>query len=349
MSKMSQRRFKPITLRSAAIKEKGPVQITVIDYDENHFQQKEVSSIDECFVYRDKPTVTWINVEGIHRMDVLEKLANCFSLHPLILEDISDVDQRPKVEDLENYIFMVFKMLSYNFEYAEIEIEQISLVLGKNFVISFQETVGDIFDPIRERLKTGKGRIRKMGADYLAYSLMDATADNYFKILDEFGEKIEFLEEEIISRPDPLVLKEIYHLKREIIFLRRIILPLREMLRLLERSESGLISEPIKIYFRDIYDHVIQVIDSIEIFREMLTGMIEIYLSSLSKRMNEVMKVLTVIATIFMPLTFVTGVFGMNFRYMPGLERSWGFPIAMIIMFGIGIYMLRYFRKNRWI
>lgn len=346
---MAQRRFKRITLRAAAVKEKAPVRITVIDYDENTFQQKEVTSIDECFVYRDKPTVTWINVEGIHRPDVLEKLANCFNLHPLILEDISDVDQRPKIEDLENYIFMVFKMLSYNFEYAEIEIEQISLVLGKNFVLSFQETVGDIFDPIRERLKAGKGRIRKMGADYLAYSLMDSTVDNYFKILDEFGEKIEFLEEEIISRPDPLVLKEIYHLKREIIFLRRIILPLREMLRLLERSELGLISEPIKIYFRDIYDHVIQVIDSIEIFREMLTGMIEIYLSSLSKRMNEVMKVLTVIATIFMPLTFVTGVFGMNFRYMPGLERSWGFPIAMIIMFGIGIYMLRYFRKNKWI
>jgi len=349
MSKMSQRRFKPITLRSAAVKEKGPVKITVIDYDENNFQQKEVTSIEECSVYRDKPTVTWINVEGVHRPDVLEKIANCFGLHPLILEDISDVDQRPKIEDMDDYLFIVFKMLSYNFEYAEIEIEQISLVFGKNFVISFQETVGDIFDPIRERLKAGKGRIRKMGADYLAYSLMDATVDNYFKILDEFGEKIEFLEDEIISRPDPLVLKEIYHLKREIIFLRRIILPLREMLRLLDRSESGLIKEPIRIYFRDIHDHVIQVIDSIEVFREMLTGMIEIYLSSLSKRMNEIMKVLTVIATIFMPLTFVTGVFGMNFRYIPGLERAWGFPIAILIMFGIGVYMLRYFRKNKWI
>ncbi|MFA5271468.1 MAG: magnesium/cobalt transporter CorA [Candidatus Omnitrophota bacterium] len=349
MSKISQRRFKPITLSSAAIKEKGPVKITVIDYDENNFQQKEVTSIEECSVYRDKPTVTWINVEGVHRPDTLEKLANCFGLHPLILEDISDVDQRPKMEDMDDYLFMVFKMLSYNFEYAEIEIEQVSLVFGKNFVISFQETVGDIFDPIRERLKAGKGRIRKMGADYLAYSLMDATVDNYFKILDEFGEKIEFLEEEIISRPDPLVLKEIYHLKREIIFLRRIILPLREMLRLLDRSESGLIKEPIRIYFRDIHDHVIQVMDSIEVFREMLTGMIEIYLSSLSKRMNEVMKVLTVIATIFMPLTFVTGVFGMNFRYMPGLERAWGFPIAIVIMLGIGVYMLRYFRRNKWI
>lgn len=349
MSKLSQRRFKRITLRPATIKEKGPVKITVIDYDENSFQQKEVTSIEECFVYRDKPTVTWINVEGIHRPDVLEKLANCFSLHPLILEDIGDVDQRPKIEDLENYLYIIFKMLSYNFELAEIEIEQISLVVGKNFVISFQETVGDIFDPIRERLKTGKGRIRKMGADYLAYSLMDATVDNYFKILDEFGEKIEFLEEEIISRPDPLVLKEIYHLKREIIFLRRLILPLRELLRFFERSESSLISAPIKIYFRDIYDHIIQVIDSIEIFREMLTGMIEIYLSSLSNRMNEVMKVLTVIATIFMPLTFVTGVFGMNFRYMPGLERIWGFPIAILIMLTIGVYMLRYFRKNRWV
>ena len=346
---MSQKKFKRITLGRATVKEKGPVKITVIDYDENNFQQKEVASIEECSVYRDKPTVTWINVEGIHRPDVLEKLANCFGLHPLILEDISDLDQRPKIEDLESYIYVVFKMLSYNFEQAQIEIEQVSLVLGRNFVISFQETVGDVFDPIRERIKTGKGRIRKMGADYLAYSLMDATVDNYFKIFDEFGEKIEFLEEEIITRPDPMVLREIYHLKREMIFLRRIILPLRELLRSFERSESGLLTGPIKIYFRDVYDHVIQVIDSMEIFREMLTGMIEIYLSSLSNRMNEVMKVLTIIATIFMPLTFLTGIFGMNFKYIPGLERIWGFPIAILVMFGTGVYMLRYFRKKGWV
>ncbi|MFA5337585.1 MAG: magnesium/cobalt transporter CorA [Candidatus Omnitrophota bacterium] len=349
MSKLDKRRFQRITLKPATAASEEPVKITVIDYNETDYQYKEVSSVDECQLFRDKPTVTWINVEGIQRPDILEKLANCFNLHPLILEDIGDIEQRPKMEDLENYIYVVLKMLSYNVENAEIEIEQISLVVGQNFVISFQETVGDVFDPIRDRIKNSRGRIRKMGADYLAYALVDAIVDHYFKILDEFGEKIEFLEEEIITRPDQLVLKEIYHLKREIIFLRKVIFPLKEMLRSLERSDSPLIKEPTRIYFRDIYDHVIQVADSMEMFREMLTGMVEAYLSSLSNKMNEVMKVLTVIATIFMPLTFVTGIFGMNFRYIPGLERVWGFPIAIVLMLAIGIYMLRYFRKKTWI
>jgi magnesium transporter len=239
-------------------------------------------------------------------------------------------------------------MLTYNQGNDEVEVEQISLVLGNNFVISFQQTVGDVFDPIRDRIKNGKGRIRKMGADYLAYALADAIVDNYYKVLEEFEDKTEFLEDEIITRPDQLVLKEIYQVKREVIFLRKLVLPLRELFRMLERTESPLIKEPTKIYFRDIYDHVIHVTDSMEIFREMLTGMIEVYLSSLSNKLNEVMKVLTVIATIFMPLTFVTGIFGMNFKYIPGLERIWGFPISMILMLGIGLYMLRYFRKRGW-
>jgi len=349
MSKLNRKRFQRITLKPAAAVIKEPVKITVIDYDETHYQHKEVASADECQVFRDKPTVTWINVEGIHQPEILEKIASCFNLHPLILEDIGDVEQRPKIENLESYIYVVLKMLSYDIENAEIKIEQISLVVGNNFVISFQETVGDVFDPIRDRIKNSKGRIRKMGADYLAYALVDAIVDNYFKILDEFGEKIEFLEEEIITSPDQLVLKEIYHLKREIIFLRKVIFPLKELLRSLERSESQLIKEPTRIYFRDIYDHVIHIADSMEMFREMLTGMVEAYLSSLSNKLNEVMKVLTIIATIFMPLTFVTGIFGMNFRYMPGLERIWGFPIALVIMLSIGIYMLRYFRKKNWV
>lgn len=349
MPKPSKRRFKRLNLKSAALKEKKPVRITVLDYDENNFQIKEVSSPDECQVFRDKPSVTWINVEGIHEPAVLEKLASCFGLHPLIQEDIADVDQRPKTEDLDTYLYMVIKMLSFGSESSEIEVEQLSIVLGKNFVISFQETVGDIFDPIREKLKNPKNRIRKLGADFLAYSLIDAIVDNYFEILDEFGDKIEFLEEEIIARPDQLVLKEIYHLKREVIFLRNLILPLRELLRVLEHSESPLLSSPIKIYFRDIYDHAIRVVEYMDIYRETLSSMVEAYLSSLSNKMNEVMKVLTLIATVFMPLTFITGVFGMNFKYIPGLERIWGFPIAIVIMLGTGIYMFRYFKKQGWL
>lgn len=349
MSKISKRKFRPITLRSAAAREKEPVRITVIDYNETDYQHKEVSSADECHVFRDKPTVTWINVEGIYRPKILEKIANCFNLHPLILEDIGDVEQRPKVEDMEGYLYIVLKMFTYDSESDEVEVEQISVVVGNNFVISFQETIGDVFDPIRERIKSAKGRIRKMGADYLAYALIDAIVDNYYKILDKFEEKTEFLEEEIITRPDQLVLGEIYHLKREIIFLRKLTLPLRELLRSLERSDSELIREPTKIYFRDVYDHIIHVTDSMEVYREMLTSMIEVYLSNLSNKLNEVMKVLTVIATIFMPLTFITGVFGMNFRHIPGLARFWGFPVSMLFMLVIGLYMLRYFKKKGWV
>jgi magnesium transporter len=348
MVKSLRKRNKHISIRSESVKPKEPVKITVIDYNETDFEQKEVNSVEECFAFRDKPTVTWINVDGIHQPEVIEKLADCFGLHPLILEDICDVEQRPKFEDLGNYIYIVIKMLSYDEENSEVRIEQMSLILGNNFAISFQETVGDVFGPIREHIRNSKGRHRKMGADYLAYSLIDATVDNYFNILDEFGARIEFLEEEIISRPDQQVLREIYQLKREIIFLRKSIWPLRELIRFLERSESSLIKDTTRIYLRDIYDHVIQVSDSMEVFREMLTGMIEMYLSSLSNRLNEVMKVLTVIATIFMPLTFITGIFGMNFKYMPGLERFWGFPASLLIMIITALFMIRHFQKRQW-
>jgi len=349
MSRTTKKKFERITIKSEASREKEPVKITVIDYDEANFQQKEVSSVEECFIFRDRPTITWINVDGIHKPEIIEKLANCFGLHPLIIEDICDVDQRPKFEDLGSYIYIVIKMLSYDEDNSAVKIEQMSLVLGNNFVISFQETVGDVFGPIRERIKNSKGRHRRMGADYLAYSLIDATVDNYFNILDEFSERIEFLEEEIISRPDQQVLKEVYNLKREIIFLRKSICPLRELVRFLERSESALIRDTTRIYLRDIYDHVIQISDSMEISREMLTAMIEMYLSSLSNKLNEVMKVLTVIATIFMPLTFLTGIFGMNFRYIPGLERFWGFPSSLLLMLIVALLMIRYFQKRRWI
>ncbi|MDP2924619.1 MAG: magnesium/cobalt transporter CorA [Candidatus Omnitrophota bacterium] len=348
MARIAKKRFKRITIRTESARPKQPVKITVIDYDENNFQQKEVSAVEECFGFRDKPSVTWINVDGIHEPQVIEKLANCFGLHPLILEDICDIEQRPKFEDLGSYIYIVIKMLTYSASDSEVNIEQMSLILGSNFVISFQEGVGDVFGPIRERIKNNKGRHRKVGADYLAYSLIDAIVDSYFNIFDEFGERIEFLEEEIISRPDQQVLKEIYNLKREIIFLRKAIWPLRELIRGLERSESSLIKETTRIYLRDIYDHVIQVIDSMEVFREMLTSMIEMYLSSLSNRLNEVMKVLTIIATIFMPLTFITGIFGMNFKHIPGLERLWGFPVSLLIMVITALFMLRYFQRKQW-
>jgi magnesium transporter len=240
-------------------------------------------------------------------------------------------------------------MLDYNDKSNEIESEQMSLVLGPNFVFSFQEREGDIFDPIRDRIRNSKGRIRKMGADYLAYSLLDSIVDNYFIILEKLGEKIEFLEEKLVTHPTPETLQTIHHLKREMIFLRKAVWPLREVVNGLERGESSLIKESTRVYLRDVYDHSIQVIDTIETLRDMVSGMLDIFLSSISNRLNSVMKVLTIIATIFMPLTFLAGIYGMNFRYMPELEWRWGYPFIWLIMVGIGVFMLLYFKKKKWL
>jgi magnesium transporter len=324
------------------------VKITIIDYDETHYQEKEAKTIEECFTFKDKPTVTWINVEGIHQVEILEKLGECYGFHPLILEDILNTDQRPKTEDFGDYLYIVLKMLYPN--NSEVVTEQISLILGPNFVISFQEGIkGDVFDPVRERIRTAKGKIRQLGADYLAYSLIDSIVDHYFIILEKLGENIEFLEEKLITSPTPETLQTIHNLKREMIFLRKSVWPLREVISGLERGESFLIKESTRIYLRDVYDHTIQVIDNVETFRDMLSGMLDIYLSSVSNRLNAVMKVLTIIATIFMPLTFLAGLYGMNFKYMPELSWPWGYPLALFIMLAIAVSMLVYFRKKKWL
>jgi len=325
------------------------VRITIIDYDESHVEDKEAKRIEECFPFTDKPTVTWININGLHQLDIIEKIGEHFNVHPLVLEDIVNTGQRPKIEDFVDYIFVTLKMLRYSDEEKETKAEQVSLILGSNFVISFQENEGDVFDPIRQRIEADKGRIRKMGADYLAYALMDAIVDNYFTILEKLGDRIEDFEEELVVNPKPETLQAIHHLKREMIFLRKSVWPLREVINRLERWESSLINKSTAIYFRDVYDHTIQVIDSVETFRDMLSGMLDIYLSSISNRMNEVMKVLTIIATIFIPLTFIAGVYGMNFRFMPELEMPIGYPVILLVMLFIGILMFAYFRKKKWL
>ena len=339
----------PGTLVHIGEKKRERTTITILDYDERHLQEQEIKTVDECLPFKDKPTVTWIDVDGIHEVKILERLGDSFGLHPLVVEDVLNTDQRPKMEDFGDYIFIVLKMLYYNDKNDEIVTEQISLILGPNFVISFQEREGDVFDPIRERIRSEKGRIRKMGADYLAYALVDSIVDNYFIILEKLGEKIEFLEDELVTNPTPETLQAIHDLKREMIFLRKSVWPLREVVSGLERGESPLIQESTGIYLRDVYDHTIQVIDAVETFRDMLSGMLDIYLSSVSNRMNEVMKVLTIIATIFIPLTLIAGIYGMNFRYMPELEWPWAYPMLWLIMLGIGVLMLIYFRRKRWL
>jgi magnesium transporter len=339
----------PGTLVHVGEKKTEKLRITVIDYDEKEFQEKEVENIEQCFPFKDTPTVTWINIDGIHETEIIEKAGKHFNLHPLILEDIVNTGQRPKIEDFESYIFIVLKMLYFDGKENETEIEQVSLIVGKNFVISFQERVGDVFNPIRERLRKSKGRIRKAGADYLTYALIDAIVDSYFTILEKIGEKIEILEDAVVKNPTSESLQTIHNLKREMIFLRKSVWPLREMISNLTKGESSLIEEATKIYLRDVYDHTIQVIDTTETYRDMLSGMHDTYLSGISNRMNEIMKVLTIFASIFIPLTFVAGIYGMNFQFMPELGWRWGYFAILGIMAVVGVSMLLYFRRKKWL
>jgi magnesium transporter len=339
----------PGTLVHVGERKVEAARITVIDYDETNFQEKQVETIEECFPFKTTPTVTWINIDGLHQVDIIEKIGTQFELHPLILEDILHTGQRPKLEDFDSYIYIVLKMLSYSDRKQKVETEQVSLVLGPNFVISFQESAGDVFDQVRDRIRNAKGRIRKMGSDYLVYSLIDAVVDNYFLILEKLGERIEFMEEELVAGPTEKTLRQIHSLKREMISLRKSVWPLREAVSALERSESPLIGKSTHIYLRDAYDHTVQVIDTVETFRDMVSGMLDIYLSSISNRMNAVMKVLTIIATLFIPLTFIAGIYGMNFKYMPELEWHWGYPLILLVMGVAAVIMLVYFRRKRWL
>ena len=291
--------------------------------------------------------VTWINVDGLQEVDIIKKVGEEFNLHSLVLEDIANTGQRPKIEDFSDYVFTVLKMIQYTQE--EIRTEQVSLLFGVDWVLSFQESSGDTFDAVRNRLRASESRIRKRGPDFLVYSLIDSIIDNYFVVLEKIGERIEEIEDELIYNPVPETLQKLHDLKREMILLRKSVWPLREVISRLERWESKLINKSTDIFLRDIYDHTIQVIDAIESFRDMLSGMLDIYLSSISNRMNEVMKVLTIIATIFIPLTLVAGIYGMNFRSMPELGWDWGYPFVLLFMLGIGIIMLFYFRNKKWL
>jgi len=339
----------PGTLVHTGEKQVENVRITYIDYDEENFSEKQVSKIEECFPFKTTPTVTWINIDGLHEVSIIERLGNQFELHPLMLEDILHTEQRPKYEDFEKYMFFVMQMLRYNDEIQSIESEQISLILGDCYVITFQERVGDVFDAVRDRIRNAKGRIRKMGPDYLAHALIDAIVDSYFSILEKVGEKIETMEDQLVTEPTEKTLQQIHALKREMISLRRSIWPLREVISGAQRTESELIRESTDVYLRDVYDHTIQIIDTIENFRDMVSGMLDIYLSSISNRMNAIMKVLTIIATIFIPLTFVAGVYGMNFVHMPELKWRWAYPAVWLVMIVIAAVMLVYFRRKKWL
>lgn len=324
------------------------IRITLIDYDENRYDERKIESIEDCFSYKDSPSISWINIDGVHQVDVIEKLGDHFVLHPLLLEDVVNTQQRPKLDEFDDHLFIVLKMFFFSEVENKLEGEQISFIVGSNFVISFQERQGDFFEQVRERLRKGKGRIRRKGSDYLAYCLIDAIVDSYYTILETLGEDIESLQEELVSEPKQEDLQIIQDLKRDMLFIRKSVWPLREVIGGLVRSESTLIKEDVLVYVRDVYDHVIQAIDTIETYRDMLSAMLDIYLSSVGNRMNEVMKVLTIIATIFIPMTFLAGIYGMNFKYMPELEWRYAYLVFWIVVSVVLIAMIAYFKRKKW-
>jgi magnesium transporter len=325
------------------------VSIELIGYDPATFEEQRFANVDDCLPHLDRPGITWVNVEGVHNVEIIRHLGERFALHPLVLEDIVNTVQRPKIEDYDDYLFIVLRMLRPTGG-GEFTSEQLSMVLGSRHLFTFQEGIqGDVFDTVRERLRNGKGKARGMGADYLAYALIDAVVDSYFSVLEDLGERIVNLEAELTLSPDPSTLHEINNIKKEIIFLRKAVWPLREAVSFLERGDSDLLSASTRLYFRDVYDHTVQVIDTVETYRDLLSGMLDLYLSSISNRINEVMKFLTVIGTIFMPLTFLVGVYGMNFKHMPELEWHNGYFMLWGVMIVLTVVMSIYFKRKRWL
>lgn len=322
--------------------------IRAVSYDRDSYTDERIDNPALCHPRVAEGRVTWLNVDGVHQAEVVETLGKSFKLHPLVMEDILNTDQRPKVEDYDGYLYIVLRMLRYDGERNQINSEQVSLILGEHFVLSLQEREGDVFDGVRERLKGGR-QLRQLHADYLAYALIDAVVDHYFEMLEQIGEQIETLEDELMNRPDRATLAKIHHFKREMLLLRRSVWPLREVLGRLSRTESPLISNETRLFLRDVHDHCIHIMDTVETFRELLVGMLDLYLSSVSNRMNEVMKMLTLIATVFMPLTFIAGVYGMNFAVMPELHWTWGYPAVLGLMLVIALGLVVFFRRRRWL
>lgn len=326
-----------------------PASLSLSSYTPDAYQPLPLKTLADCSTQvKQSGGIVWVKVSGLQDTAMVEELGKCFNLHPLTLEDVVNTEQRPKLEDYGNYLFAVIKALHWDSELKKTRSEHISLILGKNFLISFQEHQSDIFNPIHQRLQSDNGRIRKLGADYLLYSILDIIVDGYFSLIEGFGDYLDEIEEQLLSSPSSQTLKQISEAKKEMLFIRKSIWPVRETVAAIERSETPLIDKSSHIYFRNIYDHLIQQIDTGETYRDMLSNMIDIYLSSLSNRMSEVMKVLTIFASIFIPLTFIVGIYGMNFD-IPELRFSWGYPGILLFMLAIALVLVLFFKRKKWL
>ncbi|MGC9004944.1 MAG: magnesium/cobalt transporter CorA, partial [bacterium] len=328
---------------------KEETKIKVVRYDKENFQEEVLEGSPDCSSLKDAKTPTWVDIVGIQDVEIVDKIGKCLELHPLVLEDILATDQRPKIEQFENYLFTTFKVFHLRKKGEDLEPEQISLILFPNLLVSFREIDSELFNPIKRRLSNEKDIIRSSGVDYLLYALLDTVIDNYFIVVDKLGEGLESLEEKAITSPVPQTIQSIHQLRRKILLLREHLWALREVITHLERGYSPLINPSLQIYFRDILDHIFNLMETTETTREILASILDIYLSSVSNRLNEVMKVLTVIATIFMPLTFIVGVYGMNLKYMPEINWKWTYPVIWAVMLITAGAMYYYFKRKGWL
>jgi len=354
MSRIFQKRTKKIgappgTLIHIGKKPVEKINISVIEYDAETLIEKHDVSLEECITFINQPTMTWITVKGVYDPETISTIGKAFGLHPLLLEDIMDTNQRPKIDFYDDCLFIVMRMMKIHEERQELENQQVSIVLKAGVIILFLEGNGDVFEGVRERIRKKNPRIRSMGSDYLCYALLDQIVDSYFVILEATDSELDDLDEELLKNPNTRTLHKIQHLRQEIILLKKVIWPTREVMSQFRHMNTPLIQDATKLYMQDLYDHSIQIIDTIESFRDIAAGLLDIYLSNLSHRMNEIMKVLTIVSTLFVPLTFISSLYGMNFKYMPELQWRWGYPIVLAIMATVALGMLRYFRTKRWI
>lgn len=326
-----------------------PHSIMVVNYNASSLEKRDIDSITELLPYKNTDTITWVNIDGLADVSIIDAIGQHFDIHPLVLEDILNTHQRTKFEEYTDYLYFVLKVVSVDEGEFNVEYEQISILVLKNFVFTFMEKPDGLFTPILNRLHNEDSHLRNTGSDYLAYMIMDAVVDEYFTLLDAFDDQIEVIEDDLLAHPSVTILTTIQKMRRELIFLRKTVAPLRELLAAIRRSESALFDERTKRYFADIYDHSIRIIEAVESCRELIAGMLDIYLSSVSNKMNETMKFLTVFASMFIPLTFLAGVYGMNFEYMPELQWKWSYPLLWVVFIIIGGSLLYYFKKKKWL
>ena len=339
----------PGTLLHVGKQKTNEVTITLLDYDgKGYFMERETADLAELAKAIQTPAITWINVTGLHQIATMDGIGQAFGIHPLLLEDILDTGQRPKIEQSNDILILILKAVCWDEVTDHTEVEQVSLVIGATYVLSFLERPSDLFNPVYQRLREGNGRLRQMGADYLVYALLDAIVDNYFLTLEQISDQIEQIEDDIIEDPTPKNIQTIHELRRELLDLRKAIWPLREIISSLYRGEFPQFQSETLLYVRDVYEHIIQVIDTLETFRDIVSGLLDMYLSTVSNKMNEVMKVLTIIATIFIPLTFITSLYGMNFQYMPELHWRMGYPFVWLTIILTSLGLILYFKRKGW-